>query len=120
VLRNQLEIYHGHVTSSRGLAASKVIESAFMSFNTGHTHQLGVVSKTIHFGHEEKTIYGAESGTYADPDLTPSGKYSPSTKVRHNWQSGIIDWLVDDEMAIPSIFPIDNDGITIHGRRYRS
>ena len=120
IIRDQLELYHGHVTNSGGLAASKVIKDAFMSFNTGHTHQLGVVSKTFHMGREERVIYAAESGTYADPDLTPSGKYAPNTSVRHNWQSGIIDWLVDEEMAIPSISPITNDGVTVKGRFYRS
>lgn len=120
VVRNQLELYHGHVTNSTGFAASKVIQSAFMSFNTGHTHQLGIISKTFWVGKEEKVIYGAESGTFADPNLTPSGKFAPNTDVRHNWQSGIIDWLVDDEMAIPSISPITNDGVTVKGRFYRS
>lgn len=119
-VQDQLELYHGHVTTSRGLAASKVIEHAFRSFTTGHTHQLGLVSKTFYVGDEERTIYGAEAGTYADPDLTPSGKYAPNRVARHNWQTGIIDWIIDEESARPSIFPIDNTGVNIYERRYRS
>lgn len=119
-VREQLDLYHGHVTSSTGLAAQKVIQQAFRSFTTGHTHQLGLVTKTFYVGSEERVIYGAEAGTYADPDLTPSGKYAPNTTVRHNWQSGVIDWLVDNEMAIPSVSPITNDGVTVKGRFYKS
>lgn len=118
-IREQLDLYHGHVTNSTGLAAQKVINQAFRSFTTGHTHQLGVVSKTFHVGREEHTIYGAEAGTYADPNITPSGKYAPNTVSRHNWQSGIINWLVDNEMAIPEIFPI-NETVTVRGKQYRS
>lgn len=119
-IRDQLDLYHGSVTTSNGLAAQKVIQSAFRSFTTGHTHQLGIVSKTFHVGREEHTIYGAEAGTYADPDKTPSGKYAPNTTSRHNWQSGVINWLVDDEMAVPEIFPIDDSGVTVRGKYYRS
>lgn len=118
-IREQVDLYHGHVTNSTGLAAQKVIQSAFRSFTTGHTHQLGLVSKTFHIGTEEHTIYGAEAGTFADPNTTPSGKYSPTANARHNWQAGIINWLVDDEMAIPEVFPI-NDTVTVRGRTYRS
>jgi len=120
VVRNNLELYHGHVTASRGLAASKVISEAFMSFATGHTHQLGIVSKTYHIGNEEKTIYGAEAGTFADPSLTPSGKYAPNTNVRMNWQSGVINWLINEEEAIPSIAPITDDGVMVNGKYYKS
>ena len=119
-VRGQLDLYHGHVTSGTGLACQKVIQQAFRSFTTGHTHQLGVVSKTFYIGKEEHTIYGAEAGTYADPDKTPSGKYAPNTTSKHNWQSGVINWLVDDEMAVPEMFPIDNNGVTVRGKYYRS
>ena len=115
----QLEIHHGHVTSGN-LAALKVIQSAFLSFNTGHTHNLGVVSKTFWVGDEEHTIYGAESGTYADQNKVPSGKYAPNTNVRMNWQSGIIDWVVDENGAIPGISPITDHAITVRGKQWKS
>ena len=119
-VRDQLDLYHGHITSGTGLAAQKVINQAFRSFTTGHTHQLGVVSKTFYIGKEEHVIYGAEAGTYADLDKTPSGKYAPGTTAKHNWQSGVINWLVDDEMAIPEVMPIDDNGVTVRGKYYRS
>lgn len=120
IVNNQLEIYHGSVTSSSGLAASKVIQQAFLSFNTGHTHNLGVVSKTFYVGNEEHTIYGGESGTFADPNITPSGKYAPNQISRHNWQSGLIKWNVYDDRAVPSIYPITDAGIEINDKVYKS
>lgn len=118
VVENKLELYHGSVTG-RGLAASKVIESAFMSFNTGHTHNLGIVSKTFYVGNVAKTIYGAESGTYADLNKIPSGKYAPNQTAKHNWQSGVIDWVIYPDEAIPAIYPI-TDKLIIGDRRYSS
>jgi hypothetical protein len=120
VVHNQLEIYHGDVTNSTGLAASKVIQQAFMSFNTGHTHNLGIVAKTVYMGDERKTIYGAESGTFANPDITPSGKYAPGTMSRLNWQSGIIDWIVDESGAVPTLHPIDENGLRIGDKRWKT
>lgn len=117
--RPQLEIYHGHVTSGN-FAMSKVLQTAFVSQNTGHTHNLGIVSKTFFIGNEERTIYGAESGTFANSDLTPSGKYAPGKQVRHDWHSGIIDWVVDEDGARPNLSTISNNEITVHSRSYKS
>ena len=114
----KLELYHGDVTG-RGLAASKVIEGAFLSFNTGHTHNLGLVAKTFYVGDEEHTIYGAESGTYADANRTPSGKYAPGQTARHNWQSGVIDWIIYEDGISPTVHPI-TDSVTIGEKRFKS
>lgn len=114
-----LETYHGSITRSNGLAASKVIESAFVSFMTGHTHQLGMVSKTFHDGKSPRTIYGVEAGTYASPDLIPSGKYANGHTQRHNWQSGVPEWVLTTHDAVPIIHPIDRWGLHIDGRTYR-
>lgn len=115
----QLEIYHGNVTAG-SLAMSKVIKTAFVSQNTGHTHNLGIVAKTFYVGDEERTIYGAESGTFADSDRIPSGKYAPNQQVRHDWHAGIVDWVVDVDGARPNLSPITNNGITVHQKTYKS
>lgn len=118
--RGVLETYHGNVTNSTGLACGKVIVGATTSFMTGHTHQLGLVSKTFNLKGKETTIYGAEAGTYASQELTPSGRYAPNRNQMQNWQTGLVYWLLDDEMAIPSIMPIDDSSITVFNRRYTS
>lgn len=120
--RGLLDTFHGRVTTGAGLAASKVIREATTSFMTGHTHQLGVVSKTLNFRGERQTIYGAEAGTYADINLIPSGQYAPGQKQWQDWQTGVVMWGLSDEhrIAVPDIYPIDNHGVQINNKVYRS
>lgn len=120
--RGLLETFHGRVTTSSGLAASKVIRDAVTSFMTGHTHQLGVVSKTLMFQGEQSTIYGAEAGTYADINQIPSGQFAPGQKQWQNWQTGLVLWGLSDEhqLAVPDIYPIDQHGVQVHGKVYKS
>jgi len=37
-----------------------------------------------------------------------------------NWQSGVINWLINEEEAIPSIAPITDDGVMVNGKYYKS
>lgn len=120
--RGLLDTFHGRVTTSTGLAASKVIRDTMTSFMTGHTHQLGVVSRTVNVHGQNHTIYGAEAGTYADINLIPSGQYAPGQKQWNNWQTGLVLWGISDEheIAVPDIYPIDNHGVEINGKMYKS
>lgn len=120
--RGLLDTYHGRRTMTNGLAASKVIMEATTSFMTGHTHQVGMVERTFQWRGEEVTIHGVEAGTFADPNLIPSGQYAPGQLQEQNWQSGVPGWDLYDELgiAIPSIDQITQYGVSIDGRIFKS
>lgn len=121
---DNFETYHGSVTNSSGLAASKVIQTATASFMTGHTHQAGIVEKTFNVGRDERTIYGIEAGTFADPNQIPSGSYATNNEGQlrqtQNWQTAVPYILRDEEMVVPYMFPIQDGVIDIFGRKYSS
>jgi hypothetical protein len=121
---DNFKTHHGHVTNSTGMAASKVIRDETVSFMTGHTHQAGIVQRTLRVGREERTIYGIEAGTYADPNKIPSGKYSTTEagnqlRQSHNWQTAGAYILRNEAEVVPYLLPIGDD-IDIFGKRYSS
>ena len=117
--------HHGHVTNSQGFAGSKTIKTETVSTMTGHTHQAGIVERTLRVGRDERTIYAIEAGTYADPSQIPSGAYATTEsgnqlRQSHNWQTAVPYILRDEEMVVPYMFPIQNGAIDIFGKKYKS
>lgn len=118
--RGVLETLHGSRTSSTGIAVGRLLANSTVSIMTGHTHQLGIVSRTFNDRGVERTIYGAEAGTYADVSQIPSQRYAKGQTQRQNWQSGLVEWTLTNTEAVPQMFPIDDTGIYVNGKRYKS
>lgn len=125
---NDLKSFHGHKTSSSGLVAMKEIKEDTVNFVHGHTHQAGIVYRTFRNGREEKTIWGMEVGTFADPNTIPSGKHAfdnngNTLRQSMNWQYGLGEVLVhetDYSLQVPRFIPITDEGILINDKFYRS
>lgn len=122
---DNLKSYHGDVTNSTGLAVAKEIKGETVNFVHGHTHNAGIMYKTFKDGKEEKTIFGMEVGTFADPNLIPSGKYSTDergnvSRQSHNWQKGLGMVAMGEGVVIPQFIPITEEGILINGKWYKS
>jgi hypothetical protein len=118
--------FHGDKINSTGLAVHKYLGSMATNFVMGHTHRAGLAYRTWHDGEQERTIWGAEGGTFADHNLAPSGSHSrrEDGSIRgttHNWQTGLWEVKINEEegLAIPVWHPI-GDAVEIDGKLYKS
>ncbi len=122
---DDLKSYHGSKTNSAGLAVAKEIKEETVNFVHGHTHQAGIMYRTYRNGKEEKTIFGMEVGTFADPNDVPSGAYATTERGEvlrqlHNWQYGLGEVLKVAGVLIPNFIPITDQGILINNKWYKS
>lgn len=118
-----LRSYHGSRVT-KGSTVNQEIKDATVSFVHGHTHRAGIVYKTFRDGRHEKTIFGAEGGTFADLEQIPSGKFSSdqhgrSLRQSQDWQTGLTAIYHNEEVLAPQFIPID-EGVMINGKNYRS
>lgn len=124
-ITDEFKVYHGRRTSSNGLVASKEIMDEVVNFGHGHTHQAGIVWRTLQLARdEEKTIFGFEGGTFAGNDV-PSGQFSRTSRGEplhqaHNWQTVLTVVRETPEGLVPEQIPIGDEGILLEGKWYKS
>ena len=124
-LTPDLKTYHGYTTSSNKLVASKEIRSETVNFVHGHSHQAGLVYRRFRDGKGDRTIFGMEVGTFADLSLTPSGKYSATERGNvlqqtQNWHCALGLVTLHDEVIVPHLIPITDQGAIYNGKVYKS
>lgn len=120
-----LKGYHGVVTNSQGLAVTKELKSETVNIVHGHTHHAGIAYRTFRDGREDRTIWGMEVGTFADPSKIPSGYYSTTERGQAlrqhpNWQTGLGVVAIGQGVEIPSFIPITDEGIMLNNKWYAS
>lgn len=118
-----LRSYHGN-RATKGSTVNQEIKDQTTNFIHGHTHRAGIVYKTFKDGRHERTIFGAEAGTFADPNQIPSGKFSAdqhgnALRQTQDWQTGLLVVHHNEEIVVPQFIPI-TDKVMINGRSYGS
>jgi hypothetical protein len=122
---NTLKAYHGKVTNSQGLAVTKELKNETVNIVHGHTHHAGIAYRTFRDGRHDRTIWGMEVGTFADPNKIPSGYYASTERGQvlrqhPNWQTGLGVVAIGQGIEIPSFIPITDEGIMLNGKWYTS
>ena len=84
-LNPNVRCIHGSVARAKsGATALAMIEGAVFTTIFGHVHKTELVSQTIRYGKESRSIYGFCPGTLSRIDGTV-----PGSDVRSQWQQGI-------------------------------
>lgn len=120
---DHLKSFHGSRVT-KGSTVNMEVRDQMVNFVHGHTHRAGIVYRTFRDGRGERTIFGAEAGTFADQLQIPSGKFSADQNGRplrqtQDWQTGLLVVHHNEEIVSPQFLPI-TDQVLINGKAYKS
>lgn len=122
---DNLKAYHGRATATASVIAKELV-SENVNFVHGHGHRGELLFRTFRNGRNMDTIFGMQTGTFADLSRVPSGKTSVTERGQvlsqaHNWDSSMgLIFRHDDGSLEPHLLSLDDSGINILGKRYKS
>jgi hypothetical protein len=122
---DNLKTFHGTKSTTGGSTMRSVIAQETVSCIQGHSNRAEIVYRTFMDGRSERTIFGANPGAMCDFDTIPSARHARnehgSISIQgYDWQSAPVGVYYDDERAVPFMMPIDENGIQIFDKYYRS
>jgi hypothetical protein len=124
-LADRLKAYHGRRTSTASVVARELLDET-VSFIHGHGHRGELLYRTMRQGRVMQTIFGMQVGSFADLSTTPSGKTSKTERGKilpqgQNWDSSMgLVFEHDDGTLEPHLIPINDEGIRLFGKTYKS
>lgn len=97
-----------------GLSAMKMVEKFDRSVVQGHSHRMGIVTKTVGYGTHTRSLVALEAGHLSDVLQADYVKYNSA-----NWQMGFALLEVLGDTVLPEIIPITPRGsFRVHGVSY--
>jgi predicted phosphodiesterase len=112
--RDWLAVHGDKLGQHGGLSAMKMVERFDRSVVQGHSHRMGLVTKTVGYGDNVRNLVGLEAGHLSDINQAEYIKYASA-----NWQMGFALLEILGDTVLPEIIPVTPRGsFRVHGVSY--